>query len=211
MTKKKLLVEGRDDQYSVINLVKAYISWPEDPLEWPVKVECYEGVPNLLAPAYVSAQLKASDAAVLGILVDADESASRRWDQLRPLCAKQFACLPEILPGEGLISENGQRRLGVWIMPDNTPPGMLETFLGHLVPLDRANIWAHAESATNEAKAKGAPFKAAHFDKARIHAWLAWQDPAGLPFGTAITAQCLDPRSTCAEPFLRWFRDLYQV
>ncbi|EQD64650.1 hypothetical protein B1A_08755 [mine drainage metagenome] len=45
-----------------------------------------------------------------------------------------FPELPDSLPKAGLILDNQQeKRLGVWIMPDNNSRGMMETFLSTLV------------------------------------------------------------------------------
>jgi Protein of unknown function (DUF3226) len=37
-----------------------------------------------------------------------------------------------------------QKRLGIWIMPDNRSEGSLETFLRHLVPDQSEPAWKHA-------------------------------------------------------------------
>ena len=88
-------------------------------------------------------------------------------------------------------------------MPDNSGRGMLETFLATLVPETDAS-WPETIGTVARARDLAAPFKSA--DKARIHTWLAWQGPEGLPFGTAITSRALRHDSDMAKAFARWFR-----
>lgn len=120
--------------------------------------------------------------------------------------------MPRQLPDGGLLLRNeGSLRFGVWVMPDNASDGGLETFLRHLVPTRVAPIWSHAEQSTVRARELGADYRDAHFAKARMHTWLAWQDPPGRPLGVALTAKVLDPHSPGAQPFVNWFRTLYDL
>ena len=96
-------------------------------------------------------------------------------------------------------------------MPDNKLPGMLETFLGYLLPTDNSLLWEFAESTINSAKAIGAPFTEYHREKARIYSWLAWQKPPGRQLHQAIKERILDPQHPEAQMFVNWFRKLYQL
>jgi hypothetical protein len=95
-------------------------------------------------------------------------------------------------------------------MPDNVEDGKLEDFLIALISQNDLLI-AHAKSATDEARTKGAGFSDPDAIKAVIHAWLAWQQEPGLPYGTAIKAQYFAHDSPAAAPFVRWFKTLYQI
>ncbi len=94
------------------------------------------------------------------------------------------------------------------MMPDNTNRGTLETFLKRLVP--EGNLWwLHAATATAEAQRLGAPLASKDQDKGALHAWLAWQEKPGLPFGTALSAQILGHESPEALGFVAWFSRLF--
>lgn len=58
--------------------------------------------------------------------------------------------------------------------------------------------------------AESSRFKDAHLDKARIHSYLAWNDPPGIPLGQAVLKRTLDPESKQASIFLRWIRDVFE-
>lgn len=70
------------------------------------------------------------------VIVDADESCADRWRSLRDVLVKLgYPNVPEspstngtVLPATGSLA-----RIGVWLMPDNESPGILEDFLTRLV------------------------------------------------------------------------------
>jgi len=81
-----------------------------------------------------------------------------------------------------------------------------------LIPNDNQSLWRHAQVTTEAAKRDhGAMFKNVHYDKATIHTWLAWMDPPGERLGGAIRAKILDATSARAQPFVAWFRRLYEL
>lgn len=85
---------------------------------------------------------------------------------------------------------------------------MLETFLQGLVP-EADSLWQHAEQATTAALSLGASFRSADLPKARMHAWLAWQEQPGRPFGTAVQAGFLNRESDDLRGLVDWLRRLY--
>jgi hypothetical protein len=87
----------------------------------------------------------------------------------------------------------------------------LETFLRYLVPDDAEIVWRHATEAVASARNLGARCRESHLPKAELYTWLAWQDPPGFSPGRALTKKILDPHSEHATPFVKWFRDLYQL
>lgn len=208
----KLLVEGKDDLYAIAELMSAHVPWGDPPAERPVEIINCEGVEKLLAPHRIPLELKSAGTQALGIVVDADDDFEGRWTRIRECCKEAFPKIPAALPPEGLVVDNARgQRLGVWIMPDNSSHGMLETFLVHLVPHGQDKTWAYAQHAAKEATKRGAAYVPKHRDKAMIHTWLAWQEPPGRPFGTALTAKILDPKSNHASAFVQWFRTLYRL
>ncbi len=209
---KFLLTEGKDDAYAVAGLMSQHVRWGANEDEWPVKIEAAGSVSELLDPSYLRAWLKRPGLEALGILVDANENFDGRWTGVRHTCSQTVDGFPQDLPSDGLVVVGGNGlRLGIWIMPDNQSHGMLETFLGYMVPQEGRPLWQFAIEACGEARQRGATYKVVHEDKARIHSWLAWQDPPGRPFGEALKAKCLRTDSPIATSFVAWFVRLFDL
>lgn len=212
--KNVLLVEGQDELRTIPELIEINgVNWGsrKNPV---VLIKDCEGCENIIDKDIIAVELKADGIEALGILLDADEFPIDRWIAIRNACrnSKAMSNMPDKLPEEGLIvkADNGVR-VGIWIMPDNKLPGMLETFLGYLLPTDATSLWEFATSTTDAAKAKGAPFTEAHREKAKIYSWLAWQEPPGRQLHQAIKERILDPQHSEAQQFVSWFRELYQL
>ena len=210
--RKRLLVEGTDDLYTIAHLMGHHVQWPSRKDDAPVRIEPRDGVENVLDPDTIPVRLKAPDIDILGVIIDADDEIDRRWRSICRLCSPFFSDIPESLPANGLIVRNADgKHFGAWIMPDNRKIGMLETFLCCLVPESKSALWSHAEKSTADALNHGAAYKDSHSDKARIHTWLAWMDPPGERFGTALLKKVLDAKAASAAPFVQWFKELYQL
>lgn len=207
----KLLVEGEEDRRVIPQLIELNgIPWGEHRNEWIVEIEAVGGIEEILKPGSFSAELKERNLKRLGILVDADDDPEHCWQRIRSACAGEFPRLPTVPDPAGTVVSNVEgKTLGIWLMPDNRSRGMLETFLAYLVPDGGSDLWTHACEAVAEAQSRGAPCRDAHNDKARIHTWLAWQDPPGRQLHNALIERILDPRSPYAEAFVAWFRRLY--
>jgi hypothetical protein len=213
MHNKRLLVEGKAETRLIPYLIESNgIKWGDNKAEAIVRIDEFGGVEELLKPGVIEVVLKSSGLTHLGILVDADEVFANRWDSIRTRCKQAFPNLPELFPDTGLICVNDSGlRLGVWIMPDNKTAGMLETFLGFLVPDTQDQLFQAAQGAVRNAKTLGAPYIDAHLSKANIYTWLAWQNPPGRQLHQAVNENILSPQSSRAQPFVSWFRDLYQL
>lgn len=212
--RKKLLVEGAEDKRVIPELIEANgVRWGENLRQAIVYIQDFDGIDNLLAPNEISTQLKESGLEILGIMVDADERLEDRWGHIRKECMGVFSELPEEFPKQGLIHSNESGlKLGVWIMPDNQARGMLETFLADLVPDYQVNsVWRHAEFSLEKAITIGAPCKESHLDKAKVHTWLAWQNPPGRQLHNAVMERIFAPSHPKAQTFIQWFRELYEV
>jgi hypothetical protein len=190
---KQLLVEGEEDKFAVVGLMEHHIPWPDGKANAPVFIEAVGSVSEILNANYIRTKLKESGLEILGFMIDADDEPKSRWDSFRSLCGQAFPNLPVTLPAEGLViqNENGLR-MGLWLRPDCSSGGMLETFLRHLVPADAEAQWQHAEVSFEAAIALGSPCRPVHADKGRVHTWLAWQDPPGESFGRALTRRTLN-------------------
>ena len=66
-----------------------------------------------------------------------------------------------------------------------------------------------AERSTHHAKTQGARFPASAQRKAVLHAWLAWQEKPGLPYGSAIRARYFSHDSAAALSFVEWFKRVF--
>ena len=190
-----LLVEGEQDKRVIPELIEANgINWgtKDNPI---VYIEPLGGDSQVIDPKLISSELKASGRAALGLMVDADDNPSARWESIRNSCLESIPDLPGKLAETGLIhvAPNGVK-FGVWIMPDNQMGGMLETFLAYLIPDEREPIWQYAQEVVTESKQRNAPFKEVHLDKAYLYTWLAWQNPPGRQLHNAIMEKILDPK-----------------
>ena len=152
-------------------------------------------------------ECKASDLERLAVIVDADEDFSSRWDQVKArLSDAGCTNIPASAPKEGLVVEvpDGPK-VGVWIMPDNASPGMLEDFTLRLIPADDPVlplVRAFVDSIPENIR----PFSPQHTAKVLVHSWLALRANPGKPLGLAITFHYLDPNSPHCELFCRWLR-----
>lgn len=214
-TKTTLYVEGRDDFYVVIELLKRH-GFNMD--AQPRDVELHEAVldiagfgrTNLLD--LVPTVVKTSTDRAVGFIVDADASTVGTWKAICDRIEKAAGAsvqLPEDCPPDGAVADipTLRGRVGIWIMPDNARPGLLEDFLQQLIR-DGDSLLPLAQSSTTEAKKAGAAFKASSESKAVAHTWLAWQEEPGCPFGTAIKARYFDHNSASAQRFINWVRRL---
>lgn len=196
-----LVVEGPDDLHVISNLLKHHSFRP------PFKIQPEDGYQNL--QERLSRRLKpGTDLERLGIVVDAD--VGRRWQSVKGTLARAgYTELPDMPDPAGTVVDHDiMPRVGVWIMPDNVLPGMLEDYLAFLVPpgdtlLDRAR---HAIAGIPEADRR---FADVHHAKALIHTWLAWQEDPGTPMGQAITKRYLDADSPRVAGFLAWLARLF--
>ena len=210
---RRLLVEGDTDKRVIPFLMEANgIEW-ERSGQPVVCIESYNGVEELLKLGVVEAELRASGLEALGVMVDANGDASERWNRIRNRCRGEFDHLPDEIPEGGLeiVHLETDARFGVWIMPDNRFSGMLEDFLIRLIPEDSRGLYELAEKCVAEAARSSAPFKDVHKAKAEIYTWLAWQDEPGRQLHQAVDHRVLDPERPESQPFVNWFRHLFEV
>lgn len=188
-----------------------HTAWPEDKQKAPVWIEISNGAQEILRDGFLSVYVKDPEVKTLGVVFDADAKPTERYTRVATLC-KPFFTFPKELPKNGLILENGnKKRFGLWIMPDNSSGGDLETFLKYLVPPAVKPTWEYAVSCVAQARTNGCPCREPHITKAHLYTWLAWQDPPGQLPGMALTRRILDARQPRASAFVRWFMQLYRL
>ncbi len=205
---KVLLVEGDNEQWVLPEFIeKNGVIWGDKRNNRIVEIKPFHGKEKLNR-TLLNMEIEASGLRILGIILDADDSPDNTWKSVRNLLAEKYPDIPKDLHESGLIySVPEQVKIGVWIMPNNKEGGMLETFLQ---PRDK-KLWEFAEQSCKQAKDHGACFKDSHSDKAKIHTWLAWQDPPGRQLGYAIKESILLPDSPQAKAFMKWFTALFEV
>lgn len=207
--RKILLVEGKDDENSIKHIWKSYA------LEIVFQIKNKEGIEGVLEETD-SSLVDASDDLCLGIVIDADQDLSARWHQIRHILqTARYQNIPTMPDANGtIIQEQYKPTFGFWIMPDNvTDRGMLEDFLAFLVPDKETNkTWLAAEKCSQQILAEVEQekrFSEIHLSKAKIHAYLAWQEEPGKPFGLALTAKYLQPLNPHCETFVGWLKRLF--
>jgi hypothetical protein len=203
--KNLLLVEGKDDEHVFYALLEHH----QVPRQF--KVINKEGIDNLLET--LPTELKRSDLERLGIVVDANTDVAARWATLRHILLHagdvDISATPDV-DGTVVTIEQPDRTLtvGVWLMPDNQIPGMLENFVAFLIPPDDP-LWNYAGDCLQRIPQQR--FSSAHQPKARIHTWLAWQEEPGTPMGLAITRRYLDAGAPNVHRLMTWIRRLFDI
>lgn len=201
--KKVLLVEGKNDCHVINALCEAH-GVPET-----------FGLHNCENDDSVLKRLNAlmyptDTPETIGVVLDVDDrTVESRWQQIQEkikLLGYDFPEYPN--PAGTILPLNGDKpKLGIWLMPNNQNPGMLEDFL---MPLANAESISFAAESVNTAEERGiTTFKDVHRSKAIIHTYLAWQDEPGKPLGQSITSHVLNPEVNIARLFTAWLTKLF--
>jgi hypothetical protein len=218
--KNWMLVEGRNDQYVLRDLLRHYgvaCAIPDRDRGYGAKdivIDQKENVQGVLAALDVV--LDDGDLERLAVVVDADTSIDARWDALRNILARFGGQdIPRSPLPEGTIVTLAQPyrtlRVGAWLMPDNQVPGILENFVRFLIPNDEASLWQRAIDCVNGIPEGQRHFPRVDLPKVQIHTWLAWQKNPGQPLGIAITAKYLDANAPCALNLINWVKQVFDL
>ena len=199
-----LLVEGKNDQHVIWALCEMH----QIPETFDVIVPGEGGLEAVLAD--IPARIDESGLQSLGVIVDADEVIETRWSRIRNRLREIGYNVPIQPVQDGFIATLPDRpRVGVWVMPDNQLPGMLEDFVGYLIP-QKDRLKPVAEKTLQSIEKKGLNlYRPTYRSKALIHTWLAWQETPGMPMGQAITAQVLQHNQPLASHFVDWLKNLF--
>ena len=238
MAKKKiknvLLVEGKDDLHTVANLLQYHLNINN--VKLLVSIYETEGWENLSSSLNIyfnrnfdkikfhfETVLKDSMFDNLGIIVDANNDISARWQSLQNTLRNAQTDMPKKPNPNGTIFKvtipDGRIiNMGIWLMPNNQDTGMLEDFLLGLMPLNNDNILKHIECCLDELS--DSDLKILEIDskdnpetwrlKAKLHTWLAWQKEPGDPYGTAI-GKYFKPSLEITQNFMAWLSDLFEL
>ena len=219
LERSSLRVEGRDDLHAILHLLIRngfdYEQQRQSP--WLPSIDEIKGGKTGVLDN-VERLVRASANTRVGFVLDADDSVENTWRAISRRLEMAGVEPPRAVPAEGFVGESGEykARVGVWLMPDNLQEGergegTLERFLETLVQ-EADPLLPHARDATRRAKTEhGASYPDGNVKKAVLHAWLAWQEEPGLPYGTAIKARYFRHDSPVAESFVGWFRRVFEA
>lgn len=199
-----LLVEGPDDAQVFFHLLRYY------KLDNQISIQPREGIDNLLEAFEVELMRRAETR--LGIIVDADADLATRWQALRQkLLRAGYSSVPHNPdPAGTILTQEGRPVVGLWLMPNNTIPGMLEDFISLLIPVGDV-LWPMAQESVQQVVTTERRFPQTQVMKANVHTWLAWQEEPGKPMGQAITKRYLDAASPQAQQVIGWLRRLFEI
>ena len=190
-----LLVEGPDDEHVVKHLCD------RSGLPRNFSIVQKGGFPELSKS--IAVELVAPGRLALGVVVDANDDPTARWQAVRDRCKRRDVVLPSHTDPTGVVVE-GRLRVGVWLMPDNQNPGQLEDLVAAMIPAEDV-VWPLAQEFVDRIPEPERPSPAI---KAQVHAWLAARAGA-RPMGSAIGTRHLDASSPAATSFINWLQHLF--
>ena len=202
---KILLVEGKDDEHVLKHICgNRGVSHLDE-------VKPLGDARKLIQNIPVQIKASSEEGDVVGVVIDADTNLDARWQSiLERLIRIGYRNVPTLPDPRGTVldppAESLLPKAGIWIMPDNKTPGILEDFLRFLVPGPDA-LFDHVTTSVDSIPDRR--FTENDKPKAVIHTWLAWQEEPGLPYGTAITARFLDPNVRQADALVSWLQRLF--
>lgn len=202
---KVLLVEGLNDCHVIMALCGQH----QVPHTFGI-YECGGDKDRILKRLNALIQ-SATPPEAIGVVVDADTGIERRWTSIKAKLLKNYPDykFPDLPNQDGTIVPGTEPLpvLGFWLMPNNQTEGMLEDFCLEMVEPQAYQV---AKDSVENAQVKGvATFIQAHFSKAIVHTYLAWQDEPGRPLGQSITDQALRPNTKTAISFTEWLKRLF--
>lgn len=198
---KILLVEGKNDKHVLWALLKKY----KIPNCFDI-IDC-GGIEPL--KGQISIRFKAPNIDTVGVIIDADTDIHSRWESVKSKLSEMGFVIPDNLPEEGLVVKDGNRKAGVWIMPDNKTNGMLEDFISFLIP-EEDSLRPLAESTLESIEKDNLnKYNKIHHSKAFIHTWLAWQEEPGIPMGQSITQRYLNVESERCQKLINWIKKTF--
>jgi hypothetical protein len=159
-------------------------------------------------------EFKNEELETIGIIVDADTDIQKRWEELTKHFQKElgYSNFPPQPDPKGCVIEEteDQKRLGIWLMPDNTENGIIEHFVTWMIHHRDTNpLWQHVEKSIDTLPVQ--QFHSKDLAKAQIATWMAWQKSPGYPISYAIFQEYVDPHSTAADPFINWIKELFKI
>ena len=201
---KLLLVESIDDQHVVQSVYeRCYRRQP------PFSISnrgSWEAVRAAISP-----EIKVGGRIALGILVDANDYPTQRWQAIAERVEQAItevdghaAALGADADPMGTVVGTGLR-VGIWLMPNNGSDGELEDFIKELIPSGDP-VWPESEQYIAGIPEAARQFLPNKVQRAKVHAWLAARkEPRRM--GEAIGD--LDATAPLAKQLSAWLGRLF--
>ena len=194
-----LLVEGDSDKHVVLRLCDRHPSTPSFDILNKLDVRQLLDSINL--------EIKAPERQAVGILVDANNSLTARWDAVGHRLRMANIQFPQSPEPAGTIIE-GKPRVGIWLMPDNVSSGELEDFVVKMIP-DGDPVWPLSQQYIDGIPKGKRKFTEKKMLRAKLYAWLAARrDPKQM--GLAIHSRDLNVDGTLCRDFVDWLMALFK-
>ena len=193
-----LLVEGKDDEHVIRHVLYR--------LGLEISFEIIDTEGRGIFDA-ISVGLRRSDLKTIGVVADADNNLSGRWQAIVNKIQKteRNPDIPERPHEEGVIVDS-EPRIGIWLMPDNSRPGEIEDFVIGMIS-ENDPVWPRAERYIEDIPPEHLK---SNVSKARLYAWLATRETPGR-IGTAIRAGALRVDGEKTRIFGQWIQDLFRL
>jgi len=219
---KVLRVEGRDEVNVITKLTDLH-HFSLDGITIKGREEGKGGTDTLLQS--LKSEIQEPGLSAFGLVLDADQKRDERWQSLTDRLKKLgYINIPPKPDPTGTILYRPEGRppaVGIWIMPNNQIPGVLEDFIALLIPnKDSSILWQYAQycvanipveklAETSEAHVNLS--NASHKSKALIHTYLAWQKAPGRQLSQAIAERkcAVNAQAEDAKTLIDWLRRLF--
>ena len=195
---KVLLVEGLDDKHVVNSLLHRF----DQEINFTVRIK--GGVDNVIKS--IGPEVQAPGLKSIGVLVDANDDISSRWQAVRNRFRRVAINLPES-PDRGGTIVGGKPKVGIWLMPDNSSPGELEDFVQSMVPPSDP-LWPMVDEFVEKIPAEFQEFTKKKTSRSKLYVWLVTREKPGL-MATAIRAKYLDIEGQLTQDFAHWMVNLF--
>ena len=190
-----LLVEGDDDLHVVGHICERQSSEFSFDV---IKKDNWEKLRDS-----ISVEIKVPGRQVVGILADADDIPTGRWDSINHQLGQAGITVADSSLPQGLIVEQTPR-VGVWLMPDNKLPGELEDFVIELIP-NGDTVWPRSQSYIDGIPDGDRLFTEGKMQRAQLYAWLATREEP-----RRMGAADLDINGPLCQKFVDWLKQLFQ-
>ncbi len=148
---------------------------------------------------------KTDPSSTICVICDAEtRTAQQLWTRIIPVLRDAgYSLVPEDLPTNGLILDQPDyHRLGIWIMPNNFDPGMIEDFYLRAIPQEDEKLRRSRDFVASIAGLK--------ISKSTYRVWLAIQaDPVGPAIAMSV-GQVSRQRGEIPI-FIQWLSKLLQL
>ena len=195
-----LIVEGQTDWHAM---------WHLRQRQMPATSFCIEDKDNdseLIAS--IVPEVRVEDRKALGILIDANDDLSARWDAISDRLGREGITVSANPDPNGTIIETPDKpRVGIWLMPDNQSPGELEDFIRPMIPTSDP-VWPLSKRYVDGIPKTDRKFPQGKILKAQIHSWLAVRSEP-RPMGRAITTGDLEVEGELCQKLMAWLRRLF--